>query len=155
MAAATIEFRNSIASIFRKKLVSAVSIEYIKLNKRVPSASSAQFSRFGSDQTWSVRECDQDCRARGITSLAPGVKILRLRSNLRDRVRLGIVGILWPVAYEVLPADHDHFKSLATSCMMERCHHIPHKGSQVPHFRCWFDSLPFRISTRLFTIRFH
>ena len=49
-------------------------------------------------------------------------------------------------AYEVIPADHEHFELLAWPCMITRWHHWRHKHLYVLFFCCLFDRLPVRIS---------
>ena len=44
----------------------------------------------------------------GITSLVPEIK----NSSLQNGLRPGVIGLLRQVAYEVIPADREHFKSL-------------------------------------------
>ena len=58
-----------------------------------------------------------------------------------------VIGLLRQVAYELIPADQEHFKSLAWHCMIARWHHWRHKRSHVPSFRRLFNRLPNRIST--------
>ena len=48
--------------------------------------------------------------AAGITLLVPGVKNSRLRNSLE--IRPGVEGFPWQVAYELISADHKHFKLL-------------------------------------------
>ena len=59
----------------------------------------------------------------------------------------GVLGLLWQVTYEVIPADHEHFESLAWPCMVARWNHWCHKRSHVPLFLCLAHRLPVRIST--------
>ena len=62
--------------------------------------------------------------------------------TLTGRIRLSR-----QVVYEVIPANHEHFESLAWPCMIVRWHHWRYKHSYVPFFRSLFDRLPVRFST--------
>ena len=43
-----------------------------------------------------------------------------------------VLGLLRQITYELILADHEHFKSLAWPCMITRWHHWHHKRSHVP-----------------------
>ena len=97
-----------------------------------------------------AKKISGDENAAGITSLVPGVKNLRLWNGLEfDR---GVIGLLEQVAFEVIPADHEHFETLAWPCMKARWHHWRHKRSHMPFFRWLFNRLPFEFQHRTFTI---
>ena len=67
-----------------------------------------------------------------------------------SRIRPGIINLLWQVAYEVIPVDHEHFEWLAWPCMIVRWHHwrriclhVPFFSLPVwPPFRSNFDLRP-------------
>ena len=59
-------------------------------------------------------------------------------------IRPGVMDLLRQNAYELIPADHEYFESLAWSCMIARWHHWRHKRSYVPIFSpsVWPSSCP-------------
>ena len=55
-------------------------------------------------------------------------------SDVKEPVSLhqAVLGLLRRFAYEMILADHEHFKTLAWLCMMARWHHWRHSRSHVP-----------------------
>ena len=49
-------------------------------------------------------------------------------------IRLGLVGFLGQVAYELISANHERFKPLAWPCMKPMWYHWRHKPSHLPFF---------------------
>ena len=56
----------------------------------------------------------------------------------RYGIQPAVIGLLWQVAYELIPADHEHFTLLTWPCMMARWHHWCNKHSLVPFFFAFF-----------------
>ena len=78
------------------------------------------------------------------------------RMVLNSTSRISFRGLPRLVTCEVIPADHEHFVSLAWPCMMVRWHHWHHKRSHVPFcFAVCLTVFPFEFRPRTFTIGFY
>ena len=60
-----------------------------------------------------LRMIDEEDAAGNMLLLVPGIKNSRLWNGLARMICPGVKGLLRQVAYELIPADHEHLKSLA------------------------------------------
>ena len=93
-----------------------------------------------------------DDDAAGITSLVPGVENSRLRNSYE--LPCAIL-LLQQVAYELIPADQEHFESLAWACMIARWHHWSHNAFTCHVFAVCLTIFPFVLRPRTLTIGFY
>ena len=69
--------------------------------------------------------------------------------------RTGVIRLLWQVAYDLIPADHEHFELLVWPCMIARWHHCVTKARTCHFFAVCLTVFQFEFWRRTFTIGFH
>ena len=88
------------------KIFNLVAIFFVEFDGESPRS---KFEQEHGGRKWLKISGDED--AANVTSLVPGVK--NPKTPEWSGIRPGVIGLLRQVAYKLIPADQEHFESLA------------------------------------------